>query len=145
MESWITRDALAAADVLARVGAPADGAVILFLGTVREENEGRPVSGMRYDAYVEMAGPVLAEIVREAAGLAGTDRVTAAHRIGELAVGEVSVAIAVSSPHRAEAFEACRYVIEQVKLRLPVWKEEHYVEGGRRWLEGHVPEAGHGR
>jgi len=121
------------------VGAPEDGAVLLFLGTVRNQNEGRRVVGMRYDAYVAMAESVLAEIAAEAATRLGTDRIVVAHRIGNLRVGEVSVAIAVSSPHRAEAYEASRYVIEEIKKRLPVWKEEHYAEGDARWLEGQVP------
>ena len=127
------------ATVLERVGSPEDGAVLLFLGVVRDHADGRAVSGMRYDAYTEMAEPVLAEIAREAAERLGTDRLAVVHRYGELEVGEVSVAIAVSSPHRAEAFEASRYVIEEIKKRLPVWKKEHYVDGSEAWVEGTVP------
>jgi molybdopterin synthase catalytic subunit len=126
-------------EVLAAVGSPADGAVLLFLGTVRDHNDGRSVNGMRYDAYEAMALPVLREIATEAAVQAGSDRIAVVHRTGELVVGDVSVAIAVSAPHRADVFDACRYVIEQIKLRLPVWKHEHYVEGSARWLEGTVP------
>jgi molybdopterin synthase catalytic subunit len=139
VRTWITTEPLDPAAVLAMVGAPNDGAVLLFLGTVRNQNEGRRVVGMRYDAYVAMAESVLAEIAAEAATRLGTDRIVVAHRIGTLRVGEVSVAIAVSSPHRAEAYEASRYVIEEIKKRLPVWKEEHYAEGDARWLEGQVP------
>ncbi|HEX6939785.1 MAG TPA: molybdenum cofactor biosynthesis protein MoaE [Longimicrobiales bacterium] len=139
MRAWITAEPLDAARVLAEVGAPADGAVLLFLGTVRDHNDGRPVAGVRYEAYVEMAEQVLAEIAAEAAARLGTDRLAVAHRIGELRVGDVSVAIAVSSPHRAEAYEASRYVIEEIKKRLPVWKAERYVDGTARWLEGRVP------
>ncbi|HLU26520.1 MAG TPA: molybdenum cofactor biosynthesis protein MoaE [Longimicrobiales bacterium] len=146
MEAWITREPLDASTVLSRVGAPEDGAVLVFLGTVRNENEGRPVSGMRYEAYEAMAGRVLAAIAAEAAARIGSDRIAVAHRVGELAVGEVSVAIAVSSPHRAEAFDGCRYIIEEVKRRLPVWKEEHYTDGSSAWLDGATPptpEAAH--
>ncbi len=139
MKSWITTEPLDPAAILEMVGAPEDGAALLFLGIVRDHNDGRRVAGVRYDAYVGMAEAVLAEIAAEAAARLGTDRVVVAHRIGELRVGEVSVAIAVSSPHRAEAYEASRYVIEEIKKRLPVWKEEQYVEGGARWLEGQVP------
>ena len=139
MRTWITTEPLDPAAILAMVGAPADGAVLLFLGTVRNRNDGRRVVGMRYDAYVAMAESVLAEIAAEAATRLGTDRIVVAHRIGPLRVGEVSVAIAVSSPHRAEAYEASRYVIEEIKKRLPVWKEEYYAEGDARWLEGQVP------
>ena len=139
MHTSVTHDVIDPATVLARVGAPADGAVLLFLGTVREQNDGRAVTGMRYDAYVEMADPVLRDIAAEAAARAGTDRIAVVHRTGELAIGDVSVAIAVSTPHRAEAFDAARYVIEQIKQRLPVWKHEHYVEGDAAWLRGAVP------
>lgn len=125
--------------VLARVGSSADGAAVLFMGTVRDENDGRSVSGLRYDAYVAMAEPVLRTIADEAIAHAGDARVAVAHRIGELAIGEVSVAIAVSTPHRAEAFAAARYIIEQIKERLPVWKHEHYAEGTARWLAGSTP------
>lgn len=125
--------------ILAAVGAPSDGAALLFLGVVRDHNDGRPVSGVKYEAYAEMARHVLATIAREAAERLGTDRVAVVHRIGELGVGDVSVAIAVSSPHRAEAYEASRYIIEEIKKRLPVWKEERYVDGETRWLDGQVP------
>lgn len=127
------------AEVLARVGSDRDGATLLFLGVVRDHADDRPVSGMRYDAYGEMAGEVLRKIAAEAAERLGTDRVAVVHRFGELAIGEVSVAIAVSSPHREEAYEASRYVIEQLKERLPVWKKEHYVDGVSEWVEGNVP------
>ena len=139
MHSDVTREVIDPQAVLERVGSPADGAAVLFLGTVREQNDGRPVVGMRYDAFTEMAGPVLSEIAAEAATRAGTDRIAVVHRTGELAVGSVSVAIAVSTPHRDAAFDAARYIIEQIKQRLPVWKQEHYAEGDRRWLDGSVP------
>jgi molybdopterin synthase catalytic subunit len=137
--AWITRDPIGPRDVLERVGAPEDGAVLVFLGVVRNHNEGEAVRGMSYDAYDEMATKVLAEIAGEAAQRLGTDRVAVVHRVGELAIGDVSVAIAASSPHRAESFDATRYVIEEIKKRLPVWKKEHYVEGKSEWLDGEVP------
>lgn len=128
--------------VLGMVGGSADGAVILFLGTVRDHAEGRAVSGMRYDAYEEMATEVLAGIAEEARRRLGTGRVAVVHRVGELALGDVSVAIAVSSPHRAEAYEASRYVIEEIKKRLPVWKKERYLGGDTAWVSGTVPPSG---
>ena len=137
--SDITTSPIDPSTVLARVGAPADGAVALFVGTVRNANEGRPVGGMEYEGYAAMAREQLAAIVSEAAVRAGTGRVAAVHRLGELAVGEASVAIAVSTPHRAEAFDAARYVIEEIKKRLPVWKRERYLDGEARWLGGEVP------
>lgn len=135
----VVTGAIDPSEVLGRVGSDEDGAAILFLGVVRDHADGRAVSGMRYDAYVEMAEPVLHAIAEEASERLGTDRVAVSHRVGELDIGEVSVAIAVSSPHRAEAFDASRYVIEEIKKRLPVWKKEHYVDGSAEWVEGTVP------
>ena len=110
----IVQDPIDPAAVLASVGSDEDGASLLFTGVVRNHNQGRTVGGVRYDAYEEMAARVLSQIVEEAVQLVGTDRIVAVHRVGELTVGEVSVAIAVSSPHRAEAFEASRFIIEEI-------------------------------
>jgi molybdopterin synthase catalytic subunit len=133
-----------AAQVLARVGGDADGAAILFIGTVRDHNDGRPVRGVFYEAYEEMATKVLSEIASEAGAKMDGGQIAAVHRVGELAIGELSVAIAVSSPHRAAAYDASRYVIEEIKKRLPVWKHERYVDGDARWLAGNDPVAGKG-
>lgn len=135
----VVRDCIDPAEVLARVGSDRDGAALLFVGVVRDHDGGRPVRGMRYDAYEEMAVDVLRAIAGEAADRAGSDRVAVVHRVGELDVGEVSVAIAVSTPHRAESFDAARYVIEEIKKRLPVWKKEHYADGASTWKDGAVP------
>jgi molybdopterin synthase catalytic subunit len=140
VRSWITRDAIDVAALLPLVGAAEDGALLVFVGVVRDHNDGRQVSGMRYDAYVEMAEHVLADIAREASVRLGTDRVVVVHRIGDLRVGDASVATVVSSAHRAEAYDASRYIIEEIKKRLPVWKQEHYMEGTARWLDGHAPQ-----
>ncbi len=139
--SAIVQEPIDPAHVLTLIGADQDGASLLFLGVVRDHNDGRSVGGMRYDTYEEMAAEVLSEIVDEAARSAGTDRVACVHRIGELEVGEVSVAIAVSSPHRAQAYDASRYVIEEIKKRLPVWKKERYSDGAEEWVEGRTPTA----
>ena len=139
--SEVTADPIDTAGLLTRVGDPADGAVALFLGIVRNHNDSRSVTGMDYEGYAEMARAQLAAIVTDAAERAGSDRIAAVHRLGTLAVGEVSVAIAASTPHRAEAFEAARYVIEEIKKRLPVWKREHYLDSGAEWLDGRVPAA----
>lgn len=143
IRTWITDAVIDPAAVLDAVGSADDGAVLLFLGTVRNRNDGREVTGMRYDAYRTMAEKVLREIAEETAGEHGTDRIAAVHRTGELEIGEISVAVAVSSPHRAEAFAACRRLIDDLKLRLPVWKQEHYVEGSE-WLEGNEPPVAEG-
>lgn len=136
MTAWITRDPISADSVLGHAGSPADGAIDIFLGVVRDHNDGSAVSGVFYDAYVEMAEQVLRAIVEEAAALPGVGKVAAVHRIGELSIGETSVAIAASAAHRAAAFEGCRYVIEEIKKRLPVWKQERYLTGEDRWLGG---------
>jgi molybdopterin synthase catalytic subunit len=133
------------AELLSSVGAREDGAVLLFVGIVRDHADGRPVDGMSYEAYEEMAEEVLRAIAREASARLGTDRVAVIHRVGELEIGDVSVAIAVSSPHRAEAYEASRYVIEEIKKRLPVWKKERYTDGAAEWVEGTMPEPHGGR
>jgi molybdopterin synthase catalytic subunit len=111
----VVHTAIDPTEVLGRVRAPEDGAVLLFLGTVRNHADGQAVEGMTYEAYERMAAPVLGEIAREAAVRLGTDRVAVVHRVGQLAIGEISVAIAVSSPHRAESYDASRYVIEEIK------------------------------
>ena len=125
--------------LLSRVGSDEDGAALLFIGVVRNHADGRPVSGMRYDSYVEMSQRELKSIAAEAAERLGTDRLAVEHRIGELQIGEISVAIAVSSPHRAESFDATRYIIEEIKKRLPVWKKEYYEDGTDSWVEGTLP------
>jgi molybdopterin synthase catalytic subunit len=120
---------------LARMGTadPRDGAVCLFVGVVRNENGGRPVSHLEYEAYEEMALPLMEEIAREALGLWPITKVEMVHRLGSLAIGEPSVAVAVTSPHRAQAFEACRHAIDALKARVPIWKKEYYTDGSE-WL-----------
>ena len=140
--AWVTRDPIEPESMLDRVGADEDGAVVLFLGVVRDHNDGARVSGLTYQAYDTMATRVLREIAGEAAERLGTDRIAVVHRVGELGIGDVSVAIAASSPHRAESFDAARYVIEEIKKRLPVWKQEHYRERASEWLEGVTPPTG---
>lgn len=115
------------------------GAILLFLGTVRDHNEGRAVSGMYYEAYQTMAQDVLREILEQALSETEVDALVAVHRVGELAIGDVSVAIAVGSPHRDEAYRASRTVIEEIKRRLPVWKKEFYTHGRGEWLDGTDP------
>ena len=131
----ITDAPLDAARLLAEVGRTANGATVAFVGTVREVNDGRAVTGIDYSAYREMAERELDAIVREAAARFGTPDIVAEHRLGTLALGEASVAIAAAHPHRAPAFDACRHVIEEIKRRVPVWKREHYADGTREWVD----------
>jgi molybdopterin synthase catalytic subunit len=123
------------AALLARVAHAGAGAQAAFLGAVRDRNAGRAVAGIDYAAYEPMAAAELAAIAGDAAARWPGSRVALAHRIGTLAVGELSVAIAVAHPHRAEAFEACRFAIEAIKQRVPIWKREHYVDGSRAWVD----------
>lgn len=134
MRTWLTEEPIDPASVLGEIGADEHGAAVVFLGVVRDHNDGRSVSGVEYSAYTEMAERVLAAIARETGERWSTDRIAAVHRVGALGIGETSVAIAVSTPHRAEAFEACRFIIEQLKQRLPVWKREAYVDGESEWV-----------
>lgn len=116
------------------LGDHSDGAVLIFQGRVRETNEGRTVTGLGYQAYGEMAEKELRAICEEAAGRFEVGAISAAHRVGELDPGEVSVVIGVASPHRASCYEASRYVIEEIKARLPIWKRERYVDGDAVWV-----------
>lgn len=124
------------AEILEGFTSSRDGACLLFLGVVRDHNQGREVDGLDYEAYETMAEKTLAEIAEEASRNFETDRITVLHRVGTLGVGEVSTAIAVATPHRAQAYQASRYIIEELKRRLPVWKREHYLEGDSAWLGG---------
>jgi molybdopterin synthase catalytic subunit len=112
-----------------------DGAVASFAGLVRDRNQGRRVSYLDYEAYVPLAIRALERIVEEARDAWPAARIGVHHRTGRIEIGEASVAIVAVSPHRAEAFAACRYAIERVKQIVPVWKHEHF-EGGDVWLEG---------
>jgi molybdopterin synthase catalytic subunit len=112
-----------------------DGACLLFLGVVRDHNQGKAVSSLEYETYREMAEGTLSDIASEACRRFDTDRIAVLHRVGTLEVGEVSTAIAVATPHREEAYQASRYLIEELKARVPVWKREHYAEGDSGWIE----------
>jgi molybdopterin synthase catalytic subunit len=135
MRAAIVRTRIDPAALLQEVASTASGAIILFLGTVRDTSEGRAVSGIEYSAYETMATRELGAILAEAATRFHTNDIVAEHRIGELALAEVSVAIAVAHAHRAEAYDASRYVIEQLKRRVPIWKREAYVDGTREWVD----------
>jgi len=115
--------------LLAEVAHPGAGGVATFLGVVREVNEGRPVTLLEYEAYGTMAEAELARILAELPAELPGVRVAAVHRVGALRVGDVAVACAASAPHRGEAFQACRQLIDRIKARLPIWKREHGPDG----------------
>lgn len=124
------------ASLLAHVTAPDAGATVLFLGTVRDHAPGRVgVTHLEYEAYAGQVVPKIAEIVAEARDRWPIIGAAAVHRVGDLAVGEVSVAVAVSSAHRADAFPAGEFIIDELKHRAPIWKKEHWP-GGAEWVEG---------
>lgn len=112
------------------------GAVCLFLGTVRDRNDGRPVTILEYEAYAPMALAEMHRIVDELAAEIPDLRLSVLHRTGSLAVGEVAVVCAASAPHRAEAYRACRALIDRVKERVPIWKREHGPDGAY-WVGWH--------
>jgi molybdopterin synthase catalytic subunit len=114
------------------------GAEILFLGVVRDINLGRSVTAVAYDAFPPLAEKTLATIASEAKEKWGDLQIAIFHRTGKLSVGEVSLAIAVSSKHRDESYQASRYVIEEIKERAPIWKKEFYTDGESEWLKGHA-------
>jgi molybdopterin synthase catalytic subunit len=134
MRTAIVNRPIDACAILNEVAHHRNGATVLFVGTVREENDGEAVSGLDYTAYAGMAERELASIASEAAERCDTSDIVVEHRIGSLELGEASVAIAIASPHRGKAYEASRYVIEELKKRLPVWKREHYVDGHAKWV-----------
>ena len=115
--------------------ASADGAITSFVGLVRDHNQGRRVSFLEYEAYEPLAVRALNLIIEESRAVWPGARLAVHHRIGRLEIGEASIIIAAASPHRGEAFAACRYMIERVKQIVPIWKHEHF-EGGDVWLEG---------
>jgi molybdopterin synthase catalytic subunit len=134
MRTAIVDTPIDSAALMAEVARHSNGATILFVGTVRDLNDGRPVNGMEYTAYRSMAEREMADIAREAAVRFGTTDIVVEHRIGLLELGEASVVIAVAHPHRGEAYDASRYVIEELKRRVPVWKLEQYTDGTREWV-----------
>ena len=131
----VTLAPLDVAGVSAALAAPADGAVTTFVGLVRDHNAGRRVLWLDYEAYAPLAVKAFGQIGVEAQARWPEARLAIHHRIGRVEIGEPSVVIAAASPHRAEAFSACRYAIERLKQIAPIWKHEHF-EGGDVWIEG---------
>jgi molybdopterin synthase catalytic subunit len=131
----ITAEPLDERELMRAAASDAAGAIALFAGVVRNENLGRNVEYLVYDAYPPMAERKMAEIADEVRARWPVSGIAMAHRTGRLEIGEASVLIAVSSPHRADAIEACHYAIDRLKATVPIWKKEVF-EGGEEWLEG---------
>ncbi len=131
----MTDEKIDPAEVLEAVRDDSAGGIVLFFGSVRNRNLGRSVKGLEYEVYREMAEKKVAEIEDEVKRRWRLKHVRIVHREGKLRVGEISVAVAVSSQHRSEAFEACRFAIDELKRTLPVWKKEQ-TGSGKSWVEG---------
>ena len=137
----LTRHPLDVNDLLAAVHGPERGGTCVFTGTVRNDGD---VTGIEYSAYEAMAFGEIARILGEAHEKWADARVMLQHRLGLIPVGEASIAIAAAAPHRDDAFRACRFVIEEVKKRLPVWKKEHHVDGTTAWVDPSGKPVAHG-
>ena len=135
IRSAITQTELDIASLITEVRSTVAGAVSVFIGTVRETSDGRSITHLEYESYQAMAESELATIVDDAAAKFGITALVAEHRVGELEVGDVSVVIASAHGHRAAAIECTRFVIEEIKKRVPIWKREHFVDGTREWVD----------
>jgi molybdopterin synthase catalytic subunit len=127
----LTRHPLDVRDLLAEVQSPERGGTCVFLGTVRTDDH---VTAIDYSAYEPMASEEIDRILHEARGRWAEAGVILQHRLGEIPAGEASIAIVAAAPHRDEAFAACRYVIEEAKKRLPIWKKEMHADGTAAWV-----------
>jgi len=132
------REAIDGQTLIRSVQTDGDGALALFLGTVRDHNEGRQVTGIEYSAYEEMALKELRRVHDQALERFEITAAAVVHRLGALDIGAASVAVAIAAPHRAAAFDACRFVIDTLKRTVPIWKKETF-EGGQVWIEGEGP------
>jgi len=141
MPSFLTGYAIAPAPLIVDVATAECGAVILFLGTVRSGPGDGDIEGIEYSAYPEMADAEFQRIIDEARGRWPEARVALRHRTGYIRVGEASVAIAVAAPHRAEAYDCSRYVIDETKKRVPIWKKERLASGEARWVGAVQPSS----
>ncbi|HEY7351103.1 MAG TPA: molybdenum cofactor biosynthesis protein MoaE [Ktedonobacterales bacterium] len=131
----ITREPLDRDAIIAAVAHPEAGGIVTFEGVVRNHARGKQIRYLEYDAYPEMAEEQFARIAAEAQERWGPARIAIWHRIGRLEIGEASVIVVVATPHRAQAFEACRYAIDTLKTTVPIWKKE-VAEDGEEWVEG---------
>jgi molybdopterin synthase catalytic subunit len=130
----LTAEPIDVARVMAHVQRPEAGAVVLFLGTTRQYTDGRETVELSYEAYAEMAEKELTRLAAEAERRWPLTACAVVHRVGVAPVGEASVAVAVSSPHRDAAFEAGRWLIDSLKATAPIWKKEHWADGGCDWI-----------
>lgn len=133
----IVSEAIDAAALARHLDDPRCGGRVVFEGIVRDHHGGRGVCRLEYDAYLEMAVAQLEAIAREMAFRWPVGKMALVHRIGPLAIGEMAVFVGVATPHRAEAFEACRFGIDAIKRDVPIWKREFYADGTSAWQDNH--------
>ena len=131
----LTQEPLDRSTLIAAVSHASVGGIVIFEGVVRDHARGKQIRYLEYDAYPEMAEQQIRVIVDEAQKRWDVEHVAVAHRFGRLEIGEASVIIVVATPHRAEAFEACRYIIDTLKTTVPIWKKE-VATNGEEWVEG---------
>lgn len=131
----LTREPLNRDALVQAVSHPSDGGIVVFEGIVRDNARGKQVQYLEYDVYLEMASQQIATIIDEARQRWQIEHVAVAHRFGRLEIGEASVIIVVATPHRGEAFDACRYIIDTLKSTVPIWKKE-VATNGEEWVEG---------
>ncbi|MCC6795793.1 MAG: molybdenum cofactor biosynthesis protein MoaE [Candidatus Hydrogenedentes bacterium] len=127
------------ANVMERLNHPAAGAYASFEGWVRNHNEGRPVMRLEYEAYAPVAvkeGELILDEARRKFAIVGAICI---HRVGALEIGDIAVWVGVTAAHRGAAFDACRYIIDEVKARVPIWKKEHYASGNSGWVNCEAP------
>ncbi len=136
----LVRAPIPSAEIIAHVKAPEDGAVVVFDGIVRNHSRGRQTLYLDYEAYEPMALKKMREIGAQIRNKFPVHRIAIVHRLGRLAIGETSVLIAVSAPHRHITFDACRYAIDTLKRTVPIWKKEYFADGAV-WAEGEIPPA----
>ncbi|MEZ6045735.1 MAG: molybdenum cofactor biosynthesis protein MoaE [Planctomycetaceae bacterium] len=134
MSIELTQEVIQTEEIYAQVASKDAGAVVLFLGTVREMTSGRQTVALDYDAYPEMALAQMEKLASEAREKWPLVELAIVHRLGHLELGEISVAVAVSTPHRRDAFEAGQYLIDELKVRVPVWKKENWSDGTTEWV-----------
>ncbi|MDP7034347.1 MAG: molybdenum cofactor biosynthesis protein MoaE [Planctomycetota bacterium] len=139
MNAQITRDPIVVQDLEKSVSSDSAGALITFCGNTRNHHEGRQVIALEYETYEEMALAKMKLLLDRVHELFPIENASICHRIGRVPIGETSVAIVVSSAHRGAAFDTCRYLIDQLKEEVPIWKKEFY-EGGESWVSGQIPE-----
>jgi len=133
--NYLTRSQIALDTLLAEVSSPERGGTCVFLGTVRNGPAEDGVTAIEYSAYEAMVDAEFGRLVADARGRWPEARIAVRHRLGTIPAGEASIAIAAAAPHRAQAFEACRFVIEEVKRRIPVWKKELRGDGSEVWVD----------